>query len=375
MQSRLSKTHNSTTSFSNQPKDAQRSKFRSTILPPINDTTSSMGNLMYDRRIVRGNTYAVHTLPTLPPINLITIQRQQEARRRVQARRKARQFFRTITPEPVSDRKHMNVQTELYLEELTDRVEEADVYIQTDRFLDRPSTPLYIPQSVGRDTATQIQIGDLFSFDVDVKPIAEVLVGRTTEQALVEVAEEEEIRRIHDQQRAFEEFRNAELIELQRFEEQERRLRAEKDRRIQQAEEVYQLEREVQEKIAARAFTRAYLQDLVPSVFNNLRENGYFYDPVEHETEASFMPWLMERTMTEVNQLNVSRTLLDTTIRDAVNQRKDQYQRLNNSFHQSNNHSTVERHTPRGNNSIHGSEKNIERQVSNSSDFKGSNTE
>ena len=42
-------------------------------------------------------------------------------------------------------RKHIDVQTELYLEELSDRVEEADVETQTDAFLDRPPSPLYIP--------------------------------------------------------------------------------------------------------------------------------------------------------------------------------------------------------------------------------------
>jgi hypothetical protein len=122
----------------------------------------------------------------------------------------------------------------------------------------------------------------LFDFDLEVKPIVETLVGKTVEQALIEVAEEEELAEIREQQREYEELRNAELIELQRLEEQERRLRAEKDRRMKQAQESLQLEQDVAQKIAARAFAKAYLQDLVPSVFNNLRENGYFYDPVEH---------------------------------------------------------------------------------------------
>ncbi|CAF0980618.1 unnamed protein product [Adineta ricciae] len=363
-QSRLSKQGNSTYSYSSQPKAAQRQrfKFRPTVVPPTNESIS-VGNLMYDRRIVRGNTYAMHSLPTQTPLNLITIQRQQEARQRVAARRKARQFFRTVTPEPVQDRKHINVQTELYLEELTDRVEEADVFIQTDRFLDRPPTPLYIPQATGRDTATQIETGDLFNFNVEVRPIVEVLAGRTVEQALVEVSQEEEMRRMRDQQRDYEESRNAELVELQRSEEQEKRLRTEKDRRMQQEEEVHRAEREAQEKIAARAFSRAYLQDLVPSVFNNLRENGYFYDPVERETEASFIPWLMDQTMSQVNQLNISRTLLDSTIRDVVNQRVDQYQRLNDSLRQSN-------HSGSRRSSRHGSEKSLQRQKSTSSDHR-----
>jgi hypothetical protein len=48
----------------------------------------------------------------------IEVQRQQEAKRRALARRKAREQIRTRTPEPVHDRRNVDVQTELYLEEL-----------------------------------------------------------------------------------------------------------------------------------------------------------------------------------------------------------------------------------------------------------------
>lgn len=70
----------------------------------------------------------------------------------------------------------------------------------------------------------------LFDFDIEVKPILEVLVGKTVEQALLEVMEEEELANLRSQQRAFEELRNAELVEQQRLEEQERRHREEKVR-------------------------------------------------------------------------------------------------------------------------------------------------
>ena len=55
----------------------------------------------------------------------------------------------------------MDVQTEVYLEEITDRVVEAEVYTQTDAFLDRPPTPLFIPAKTGMDVATQIEEGDV----------------------------------------------------------------------------------------------------------------------------------------------------------------------------------------------------------------------
>ena len=40
----------------------------------------------------------------------------------------------------------MDIQTEAYLEELADTVPEAEVMTQTDAFMDRPPTPLFIDE-------------------------------------------------------------------------------------------------------------------------------------------------------------------------------------------------------------------------------------
>jgi hypothetical protein len=61
------------------------------------------------------------------------------------------------------------LQTDVYLEELTDRMPEASVDTQTDAFMDRPQTPLYVPQKSGIDAETQILEGDLFDFDFEVR--------------------------------------------------------------------------------------------------------------------------------------------------------------------------------------------------------------
>ena len=122
----------------------------------------------------------------------------------------------------------MDIQTDLYLEELTDKVPEADCGTQTDAFMDRAPSPLYIPQKSGLDVATQIEEGELFDFEVEVQPILEVLVGKTLEQALMEVMEEEELETLKAHQRAFEDRRNAELAEAQRMEAAEKRRQEEK---------------------------------------------------------------------------------------------------------------------------------------------------
>jgi len=70
----------------------------------------------------------------------------------------------------------------------------------------------------------------LFDFNIEVKPVLEVLVGKTIEQSLIEVMEEEELSNLREQQRQFQELRNAELVEQQRLEEEDRRRRIEKVR-------------------------------------------------------------------------------------------------------------------------------------------------
>lgn len=89
-------------------------------------------------------------------------------------------------------------------------------------------SPLFIPTKTGEDKETQILPGELFNFDLEVEPILEVLVGKTLEQGLMEVLEEEELENIRLHQEEFEQIRNAELAEVQRLEEEVKRKQAEK---------------------------------------------------------------------------------------------------------------------------------------------------
>lgn len=135
-------------------------------------------NIMFDRRVVRGNTYAAQILPAEPPS---MAQAPVRPRRRKPAARKL------TTPPPVHGRHHIEMQTDSYLEELVDVLPEQHADTQTDTFLDRPITPLFIPQKRGVDAETQIDNGDLFDFNLEVEPLLEVIVGKTLEQGLMEV--------------------------------------------------------------------------------------------------------------------------------------------------------------------------------------------
>merc|ERR1712054_735828 len=226
--------------------------------------------------------------------------------------------FRAPTPDPVQGRHHIDVQTDAYLEEVSDKVPEHDVETQTDEFLDRPASPLFVPIKTGVDKDTQILEGDLFDFELEVEPILDVLVGKTLEQSMMEVMEEEELAELRAHQEDFVQLRNAELAETQRMEEAERRKFEEKERRLAEERERVAREKVLKEKIAAAAFAKNYMSGIENSVLDRLSKMAYFYDPVEREVEPSFMPWLGDLAMEKLQKTEVVQSLSDEVVAAAL---------------------------------------------------------
>ncbi|KZC14729.1 PREDICTED: radial spoke head protein 3 homolog B [Dufourea novaeangliae] len=302
----------------------------------VADQSIPFGNIMFDRRVVRGSTYAA--APTLIDGEQSIAARQAEARRRHLARKRAQAqatkalVLRIGSPPPVPGRKHEPVQTEVYLEELFDKPDEFDVSTQTDYFLDRPSTPPYCAPKVGQDVGTQIEPGDLFDFDYEVQPILETLVGKTVEQALIEVLEEEEIAALKEQQRKFLELRAAEQAEARRLEEQERRIREEKDERLKQHEEAMKAQWETEERIAAATLLTGYIAELLPAVLEGLKMSGFLLDEIKADMEEGFVPWLMKEVKKEMGNMIESRELLMEIIKEILENRAETYRKLGEEY-------------------------------------------
>ncbi|TPX30323.1 hypothetical protein SmJEL517_g06092 [Synchytrium microbalum] len=306
----------------NNQQQIQRKKYRdvAVALPPAAEKDQRLApvNIMHDRRIHRGSTYAapIGALNSQP--DPVELERQAEMKRRLKARRRAEAQRRPKTPDAVEGRRHIEVQTDVYLEELSDKVPESDAAAQTDAFLDRPPSPLYIPQKSGMDASTQILEGELFDFDIEVGPILQVLVGKTLEQSLMEVAEEDELESLRKHQSEYETRRAAELAETQRLEEAERRRTEEKQRRLQERERVAELQHQAAARVAARAFASSYLKDLVPSVFETLTQRGFYGDPVQKEVESTFLPWLTGQVESSLDRYKTAQQVVDALLLQAI---------------------------------------------------------
>ncbi|XP_050301408.1 radial spoke head protein 3 homolog [Anthonomus grandis grandis] len=300
--------------------------FRDGVLEEAN-----YGNVMHDKRVYRGSNFAQQHLGD----GESSAARAAEARRRALARRKAKnQHYKSSqlrlgSPPPVAGRRHENIQTETYLEELFVNPPVSDVCTQTDLFVERPVSPFYVPAKTGADVETQIYPGDLFDFDMEVQPILEVLVGKTVEQALIEVLEEEELAALREQQRRFLELRATETAEALRLEEREKRLVKEKERRIAEHQEGVKVQKEMEERIAAAVLMQGYMADLLPSVIEGLESEGFMMDNIKEDIDESFMPWLIKEVTHELQDMVCSRDVLADIVREILENRAEIYKALN----------------------------------------------
>lgn len=154
-------------------------------------------NLMYDRRVIRGNTYASITLSKSSDPLLVEKQQarlQEKAFPKTGMKASPEMMTMPLQPQvPIEGRDEMGIQTEEYVEMLSDRLQEKDIEIQTDFYLDRPSNNRFRVKMEGTSVETQIEKGDIFDFDEEVEPILGMLCMKVIEQSRMEVLEEQEL--------------------------------------------------------------------------------------------------------------------------------------------------------------------------------------
>lgn len=280
----------------------------------------TLGNLMNDPRVIRGSTYAAKVQSNDPLAK--KSMGSSKTRNDPPLNRKKVTGRRVSTPPPVEGRSHMDMQTDDFLEELTDRPIEIDAETQTQPFMDRPASPLFVRAKIGHDMETQIAPGDLFDFDLEVEPILEVLVGKTIHVAMLELMQEEELEAIRIQQEEFEAIRNVELAEVQRLESEARRKAQEKERRLAQERKRLADKKALEEKIAARSFSQQYLGALHVNVFDQLQEEGFFFDPIQREVEDIFMVDLIADVRRRADSYNAAQEMANELLEAARNKVK-----------------------------------------------------
>lgn len=253
--------------------------------------------------------------------------KEAEAKRRQLLRR--RYINRNVkgvigTPPPVKGRRHEQIQTEAYLEELFDHPPERHIECQTEQFyLQAPPIAPYVPDKTGVDVSTEIGEGDLYDFDTEVEPLIESLVNVSVEQAIIEVLHEEQVFEMRKQQQEFLALREAELAELRRLEAEELRLQSEKERRLRLENVSADLDQHMRERVTAAKMIQGYVANLIPDIMAamDVHINGHSIAEVEDKLK----PWLAQEVANEVGQMIDSRDLLEHIVRDIIDKRAESY--------------------------------------------------
>ncbi|CAG9322983.1 unnamed protein product [Blepharisma stoltei] len=273
------------------------------------EQSSEPVKIMWDKRIVRGNTYAAMIVPSNAPQEA---EKTQKSFKKAEEKQSSEEIDSDInTPDPVEGRQNIDVQTENLPEELSDKPKNFKIETQTDYLIDRPPTPLYTPKKIGEDVVTQVEDGELFDFNLEVAPILEVLIGKSLEQGRMEVLEEEEVEAMRKHQREFEQKRNVKLIEVQKLEAEELRKRDEAERRKVQARTRKEQLQFAHKKYMARILAKKYLNRFGNNATTYLLDSEVFSDPILVAFHDQLIPWLSVESLQSLLEENVIVELLD----------------------------------------------------------------
>jgi Radial spoke protein 3 len=211
---------------------------------------------------------------------------------------------------------HEPVPLHLYLEEQAEPIKVSTESTQTDAFLPAEPEAPYIPPKMGFDVGTQVQTEDIFNFDREAEPLLDEIVMKTIDQALVEVRQEEELKRIrsriahihvleakHDNLR-----KTLETQELERYHKQQAA--------VLRAAEINATAAALKQRVIAEKISGKYLDLLCDRVVDKCMQS--YREPTEIECEEYVTTDLHSSVMRELQHYDAALEAARQMVYDAI---------------------------------------------------------
>lgn len=261
---------------------------------------------------MRGNTYAARPLlPAEEPQN--RLQTTRFAKTKVYSKKRTTNRIKGEDPEVDAKASHE------YLEILTDIPVAEDFSAQTEaQEAEELGHVPFVPKPQGQDAETWIEELEMFDFESSVEPVLEVLVGKSMEQGLMEVVQEEEIKVLNTHKEEWSQKRNIIHTEAQRLLVEAHRHQEETNRRIAQARDVAVQKKIELHEMGARTTAKMFFNTLQETVLQRLATAGHFYDPVQNQVENTFMPYLIEKVSRHLLVVQKAEEDVDRLIKASV---------------------------------------------------------
>lgn len=304
-------TQNTEFNFAAQPQVVKAKKkyrteqFDSSQAQPDNYTYQ---NLMFEKRVVRGNTYSQYMVATSEveeaPLQVSRMRRNPIKRNTNNSTDDNRDHesadynFRGMVLQPPPDCNFAESYTCDNVEIETDLPPCHDATTQTEWIIEKKIPDLSMPVYTGVEKETQIYPSDnLFDFDYESEPVVQVLVSRCLEESRIEVCEEEELHTLQERQKLIiskNEQQHREWRDLQQKEQEKHQLHetymARKRRQRQDMIDVHQ-------HMVSRVYSKRFVEDVSSAAFEILDNMCMFMDEREKDIKVNFMPWLVEEAL------------------------------------------------------------------------------
>ena len=193
--------------------------------------------------------------------------------------------------------------------------------VQTDPLPPPPQPVLIWPKKTGIDVECQIEDGDLFDFDEEVKPLVHIIVSKTLEDARREVLEEEELKQILEQQEKYRQLNENNSNRVRQIEENEKNRFEEHKRKKGLKQNRINITKDFQKKLQCRMKAKQYISKLKNNTYNILGQKKIF----KNKDDNYYFTDLLPEMQSLVEEYNKNDYLIVNKMNDMFNKRKYNY--------------------------------------------------
>ena len=190
--------------------------------------------------------------------------------------------------------------------------------VQTDSLPPPPQPVLIWKQKTGEDVECQIEDGDLFDFDEEVKPLIHIIVSKTIEDARREVLEEEELKHIMEQQEKYRKLNEYNNNRVRQIEENEKNRFEEHKRKKELKNNRINLTKIFQKKLQSRMKAKQYMSKLKLNCYNSLGQQKVF----KNKDDNYYFTDLLPEMQSLVDEYTKNDYLIVNKMNDMFNKRK-----------------------------------------------------
>ena len=274
-----------------------------------------------------GNTYLSFAERVEQSPYLVSLEQKNNSKKNKKPKKKVINSYvsnkdKLFIPKP--ERVHQGIDIFKNLIEEEKKIVTADIGIQSDEieYDEIEEENKFLPQKLGKDVGTQILDNDLFDFDRDVQPLLTVIIGKTLEQSLLELEQEEEIENLREAKLMYSKKKNDDSKRIKNLEDREIQKKYNNDAKKEHRKQIREKRKVTQKELISRVISKTYLRDLLKNTYNDLIYRCYFRD----YTSSVVKNKTNEIIMNGSEKLNTAFNNMKNYIKDSLNNKYKNFQ-------------------------------------------------